>query len=168
MNSAGHDNCLKSAKLYDKKSAIYKTFGFLLLYMNCKRIGGTLPLFFLFLLLSSRHTIFIYTTRRVPLLLSSLLSARQRASSGVLSRDSNSGLPYSKPARYYLSRAAPCLSHAAPCLSHGAPYLSHAAPFIILLLIQYKKSRVHAVALYKRMYDTRQVTLTYESTKETQ
>ncbi len=52
---------------------------------------------------------FIYTTRRAPLLLSSLLSARQRASSGVPSRDWNPGLPYSKPARQYLSHTAPYL-----------------------------------------------------------
>jgi hypothetical protein len=32
----------------------------------------------------------------------------------VLSRESNSGLPYSKPTRYQLSHAAPYLSHAAP------------------------------------------------------
>ncbi len=76
---------------------------------------------------------------------------------GVPSRDSNLGLPYSKPAHYHMRHAAPCLSHAAPfwstqhpseprCtliwatlhpvwatlhsnLSHAALCLSHAAPF---------------------------------------
>ncbi len=47
---------------------------------------------------------FIYNTRRVPLLISSLLPLGRGP--GVPSRDSNSGLPYSKPARYCLSHAA--------------------------------------------------------------
>jgi hypothetical protein len=35
-------------------------------------------------------------------------------STGMPSRDSNSGPPYSSPTRYQLSHAAPLLSHAAP------------------------------------------------------
>jgi hypothetical protein len=42
----------------------------------------------------------------VPLLISSLLPLGRAASSGVPSRDSNSGLPYSKPTRCCLSHAA--------------------------------------------------------------
>jgi hypothetical protein len=39
--------------------------------------GGTLPLFlFIFKLIEQTYNIFIHTTRRAPLLLSSLLSAR--------------------------------------------------------------------------------------------
>ncbi len=64
-------------------------------------------LFDLFLHLSSSHTIFIYTTRRDPLLLSSLHPLGREPPPGVPSRDSNSGLPYSKPMRYNLSHTAP-------------------------------------------------------------
>jgi hypothetical protein len=49
---------------------------------------------------------------------------------GVRSRDSNSGLPYTRPAHYHLSCAAPYLSCAAPYLSCAAPYLSCAAPYL--------------------------------------
>jgi hypothetical protein len=80
-----------------------------------------LPLFDLFFH-NEHHTIFIYTTRRAPFLLSWLHPLGRGPPPGVPSRDSNSGLLYSKPMRYNLS-------HTAPYLSHTAPYLSHTAPF---------------------------------------
>jgi hypothetical protein len=48
---------------------------------------------------------------------------RGRNLHGVPSRDSNSGLPYSKPAYYHLSHAAPPTLHPKPrcTLSHAAP-----------------------------------------------
>jgi hypothetical protein len=61
---------------------------------------------FIFSLMSS-HTIFIYTTRRAPLLLSSLHPLGRGPPPGVLSRNSNSGLPYSKPMRYFWATPHP-------------------------------------------------------------
>jgi hypothetical protein len=49
---------------------------------------------------------------------------------GVPSRESKSGLPYSKPTHCQLSYAAPFLSYAAPLLSYAAPFLSYAAPLL--------------------------------------
>jgi hypothetical protein len=46
----------------------------------------------------------------------------------VSSRESYSGLPYSKPTHYQLSNAALQLSNAAPQLSNAAPQLSNASP----------------------------------------
>ncbi len=46
----------------------------------------------------------------------------------MLSRESNLGLPCSKPTHYQLSYAAPQLSYAAPQLSYAAPQLNYAAP----------------------------------------
>jgi hypothetical protein len=92
----------KSMRIWIRNPALKPTTT---LYTTKKDLVALSLFFYLFLHLSSRHTIFIYITRRVPLLLSSLLSARHRASAGVPSRDSNSGLAYSKPTRYYLSYA---------------------------------------------------------------
>jgi hypothetical protein len=49
---------------------------------------------------------------------------------GVPSRESNSGLPYSKPTHYQLSYSTPSLSCAAPLLSYTASLLSYAAPLL--------------------------------------
>ncbi len=68
------------------------------------KVDGTLPLFTLI----EEYNIYIYcTTRRAPLLLSSLHPLGRGPPLGVPSRDSNSGLPYSKPMRYNLSHTAP-------------------------------------------------------------
>ncbi len=63
---------------------------------------------FLFYFTFSEHTcnIYLYITRREPHLVVFIAPAQLRASSGVPSRDSHSGLPYSKPTRYYLCHAA--------------------------------------------------------------
>ncbi len=91
-----------------------------------------LPLFLFTLLWSSIHKIFIY------ILYSTLLVENHswyphgfrsvEGSSGMPSRDSNSGLPYSKPTHYCLSYDAPFLSYAAPFWSKPHPDLSHAHP----------------------------------------
>jgi hypothetical protein len=57
---------------------------------------------FIFTLIEQTYNIYIYYSESTTLVIF-IASARWRASSGVPSRDSNSGLPYSKPTRYYLS-----------------------------------------------------------------
>ncbi len=66
-----------------------------------------LPLFYLFIFTLIEQTYNAYTTHRVP----SCCPHGFRSVEGLwgASRDSNSGLPYSKPTRY-------CLSHAAPTI----------------------------------------------------
>ncbi len=54
--------------------------------------------------------------------LSSLLSLSRKNLPGVPSRDLNSDLPYSRPACYQLSHAAPWMSHAAPYWAMPHPY----------------------------------------------
>jgi hypothetical protein len=72
------------------------------------RFGGTLPLFlFILTLIEKTYNSDIYYSDRTTLVVF-IAFARWRTSSGVPSRDSNWGLPYSKPTHY-------CLSHAAPC-----------------------------------------------------
>ncbi len=53
---------------------------------------------------------------------------------GVPSRDSNSGLPYSKPMRYILSHTAHFLSHTAPLWQNFASSLSNTFVFCLLFL----------------------------------
>ncbi len=62
---------------------------------------------FCFIFTLIEHTIFIYTTRRAPVVLSSLHPLCRGPPLGVPSRYSNSGLLYSKPMRYNLSHTAP-------------------------------------------------------------
>jgi hypothetical protein len=56
---------------------------------------------------SYNHTSFIHKHSLRPISISSQLSARWAEPPWVPSRDSNSGLPYSKTAQYQLSQAAP-------------------------------------------------------------
>jgi hypothetical protein len=99
------------------------------------RFGGRMSLFLYiyFSIFVTIHTFIqplIHNIRRgpSPYLHSCRLIGRNLQ--GVRSRDSNSGLPYSRPAHYHLSCAAPYLSSAAPYLSCAAPYLSCAAPYL--------------------------------------
>ncbi len=68
------------------------------------RFDGLMPLFLhlFFFIQYSRyiHTAFIHKHSLTPISISSQLSAQWRNLPGVPSRDSNSGLPCSKPARY--------------------------------------------------------------------
>ncbi len=59
----------------------------------------------------------------------------------VPSRESNSGLPSSKPTRYQLSHAAPKLSHAAPQLSHAASIFTSSRISRFVLLRYRKRSQ---------------------------
>ncbi len=52
------------------------------------------------------------------------------------SRESNSGVPYSKPTCYQLSHAAPYLSHAAPCHTKVTLFLS-----VLWICLQYGRYR---------------------------
>jgi hypothetical protein len=69
---------------------------------------------------------------------------------GVPSRESNSGLPCSKPTHYQLSYPTPFLSYAAPFLSYVAPLLSYAAP-----LLSYAAIILGAPPCYIILYDLR-------------
>ncbi len=64
---------------------------------------------FVFTLIEQSYNIYIYTT--LVILIASL---RRGPPQGVPSRDSNLGLPFSKPMRYNLSHTALYLSHTAP------------------------------------------------------
>jgi hypothetical protein len=66
---------------------------------------------------------------------------------GVPSRDSNPGLPYSKPARYQLSHAAPKLSHAAPWVKRGLhpPSSPIRADFTITVECMPESNHCHSV-----------------------
>jgi hypothetical protein len=67
-----------------------------------------------------RHTVYIRYKSETFTAFCSLLLLRKGISIGVPSRESNLGLPYSKPTHYYLSNAAPYLSNAPPYWSNAA------------------------------------------------
>ncbi len=81
-----------------------------------QRFDGMLPLFlFIFTLFEHTYNNYVYYYSSSAPVGFLMALARKRASSEVPSRDSNSGLPYSKPTRYYLRATPhPILSHAAP------------------------------------------------------
>jgi hypothetical protein len=94
-------------------------------FSHTQRFGGMMPLFLFYFFeilqnIQSIHSItfiqYIHPSpfAEVPLhfLIASQLSGKNLP--GVPSRESNSGLPYSKLAHYQLSYAAPLLSYAAP------------------------------------------------------
>ncbi len=70
----------------------------------------------------------------------------------VPSRESNSGLPYSKPTSYQLSHAAPKLSHAAPKLSHAAP---KRRTFTFTFTNKFSKSQIRKFAGINNLSDLR-------------
>jgi hypothetical protein len=66
-------------------------------------------LFIYYTLIEHTYNIYICNSSSAALIFF-IATARQRASSEMPSQDSKSGLPYSKPTRYYLNHAAPCWS----------------------------------------------------------
>ncbi len=82
--------------------------------------GDIMPLFFWRFFSPSYSYIRPSPFAEVPLhlLIAGQLSGKNLP--GLPSRESNSGMPCSKPTHYHLSYAAPFLSYAAPCLSYSA------------------------------------------------
>jgi hypothetical protein len=87
----------------------------------------SLLVFFITYIHTFIHIHFIYYTRWVPLVSSSLFD-QLRTSTGVSRRDSNSGPPYSSPTRYQLSHAVPYWATPHPTDSHRT-LLIHAASY---------------------------------------
>jgi hypothetical protein len=69
-----------------------------------------------------------HSPRPVFLYLHCFFTQLEKNLHGVPSRESNSGLPYSKPTHCKLSYAAPRLNYTSPKLIYAAPKLSYAAP----------------------------------------
>jgi hypothetical protein len=87
---------------------------------NIRRFGGMMPLFLFYFDFYNIHT-FIqsqyihpspFAEASLHILIACVLSGENFPV--VPSRESNPGLPYSKPTRCQLSHAAPYLSHATP------------------------------------------------------